>query len=371
VALVSGVAAAPAAADVSGPDIVSYVNAQRAAHGIPADIVEDPGLSDGCAKHNHYGALNGVLTHDEDPGNPGYTPEGDQAAGESVLYVGATWTATQNPFETAPIHLHQLLAPRIDRMGASENESYGCATTLASRNRPAPPADVTYTYPGDGAIDWPAAQTASEGPYTPGEQVGIPAGTKTGPYLYVMFDGADLAPWDTATATSATLTGPDGPVDVVSVDNHTQGLEGYLPNGMQVIPRDPLKAHTLYTASVTADVTTGGGGPVRSFAKTWSFTTGGPGKPYNLSLPRRVAAGRAIKMTLRAPARFTLRFTVSTPGGKRLLVYRTHKLAGNKTWTFRLRVPRRYNRAGKSVKVKLSIGAGGRKYPVSRTVRYR
>lgn len=101
-------------------------------------------------------------------------------------------------------------------------------------------------------------------------------GPETGPYLYVMFDGPDLTPFDTATATAATLTGPGGPVDVARVDNnHTPGLEGYLPPGMQVIPRSTLQPATTYTATVSAGVTTqGGAGPARSFSRTWSFTTG-------------------------------------------------------------------------------------------------
>jgi len=177
---------APARADVGGPAIVGFLNAQRAAQGVPSGIVEDASLSDGCAKHNAYDRINGVLTHGEDPSRPGYTQEGDQAGKTSVLYAGSgPWTGSHDPFEAAPIHLHQLLAPRLDRMGASEDQGYGCATTLASRNRPAPASDVTYTYPGDGATAWSPAQTAAEGPYTPGERVGIPAGTTTGPYLYV------------------------------------------------------------------------------------------------------------------------------------------------------------------------------------------
>lgn len=66
---------ASANADVSGPKIVSYLNAQRAANGIPAGIAENPALSDGCAKHDRCGATNNTLAHGEDCTKPGYTPE--------------------------------------------------------------------------------------------------------------------------------------------------------------------------------------------------------------------------------------------------------------------------------------------------------
>jgi len=270
------VGAAGARADVTGPEIVGWVNAQRAAQGIPAAILHDAALSDGCAKHNAYGRLNNVLLHDEDPALPGYTAQGDAAAGTSVLYRGTTWTATRNPFETAPLHLHALLAPRLDRMGASEDQGFGCATTTASRARPAPSTDRTYTYPGNGATGWVLSQVASESPYTPGEKATppIPANTRTGPYLYVMFDGPTVTLQDIAQGSSATLTGPQGPLTVSVVDNGTPGLRGYLPTGMQVIPIAPLLPATTYTASVAASVTTQGGiGPPRSFSHTWSFTT--------------------------------------------------------------------------------------------------
>jgi hypothetical protein len=294
--------AAPAAADVSGPEIVGYVNAVRDANGIPAGIAEDASNSDACAKHNNYGHLNNVLTHSEDPLNPGYTPEGDQVARVSVLYAGSDpWTASHNPFETAPIHLHQLLAPRVDRMGASENFGYGCATTLASRGREPPGADVTYTYPGDGRTDWPAGEVAAEGPYTPGQLVGIPAGTLTGPYLLVSFDGPDLTPFDTARVTNASLSGPTGLVDIAVVDNTTGGLEGFLPPGMQVIPRQPLEPRSSYTATVSADVTSqGGSGPSRSFDYTWSFTTGT--LPNHVRITGIAWGGRTITVTVSSDA---------------------------------------------------------------------
>ena len=270
----SWLGAGAARADVSGPEIVGYVNAQRAANAIPAGIAQDAALSDGCAKHDAYMRLNNQVGHGEDPAKPGYTPQGnDVSSGPSVLYRGGPWSATRNPFETAPIHLHQLLAPRLDRMGAAEVQTYGCATT-ASRNRAAPAAFTTYSYPGDGATAWPFGQLAADQPYTPGMQVGIPAGTRTGPYLYVMFDGPTLTQSDIASATSATLTGPAGAVDVARVDNTTPGLAGYLPIGMQVIPRAPLQPNTTYTASISANVTTQGGtGPQRTLGRTWSFTT--------------------------------------------------------------------------------------------------
>ena len=261
----------PAASDTVGSKLVGFINAMRSASGIPADIKENPVWSAGCEAHNHYGATNNILTHSESATAPAFTDEGARAGMTSVLYRNLRWTAASNPFEHSPIHLHQLLAPRLDVVGAWESEGFGCVTTLSSRKRAAPARNVTYTYPRDGATGWRASEVASERPLTPGELLGIAPGTETGPYLYVLFDGPDVGINDSANVTSASLTGPGGPVSLAVADNTTAGLEGYLPVGAQLIPRDPLRPGATYTAAVTAAVAG------KRFSHRWSFTTESPG----------------------------------------------------------------------------------------------
>jgi hypothetical protein len=274
-ALAAALLAVPAAAsaDVSGAQIVSFINAQRAAHGFPADIVEDATLSADCALHNQYGALNDVLAHSEDPTRPGYTAGGSMAAGSAVLYKGTTWTSAANPFDMAPIHLNQLLSPLIDRIGASENGGYGCATTLASTKRPPAAVDTLLPFPADGTRGWRASEIDREGPMTPGETVGIPQGTTTGPTLYALASGPGVT-WTSATKVeSASLTGPGGPVDIVTFDRSSPQIGNYLPAGAQLLPRAPLAPGTTYTAALRLRVTTATG--TRVFSRTWSLTTAG------------------------------------------------------------------------------------------------
>ncbi len=72
------VAPAPVLAQAPGTsaqEAIAALNAQRAAHGIPADLVENPDYSLGCAMHMGDEALHGrsrVQPHAEDPGLPGY-----------------------------------------------------------------------------------------------------------------------------------------------------------------------------------------------------------------------------------------------------------------------------------------------------------
>jgi len=310
VALLATLAAAPAAYALTGEQAVAALNAQRAASGIPAAIAHVPQWSSWCEQHNVYQRANGgVLTHTESPAAPGYTPEGAQAAAASVLARGS-WDAA-NPWETAPIHLHQLLAPRLDAMGVADSGGYVCATTLLSRNRPPPSADTIYVYPGEG-VRHRSSEVAAEGPYTPGERVGIAAGTRTGPYLYASVDGPDLTAFSSATMTAASLTGPDGPVALARVDNNTSGLAGYLPPGGEVIPLRPLRGRATYTATVRFDV----GDPVRAVQRTWSFVTLGLDPATSFSLDED-AAGFGARMSSASPAPATLRATRPATGETR------------------------------------------------------
>lgn len=273
-----------AAADAGGPELVGYVNAMRAANAIPAGIKENPLATLACVNHNRYGILNDVLTHHEDPTAPGFTDAGAAAGAHAVIYRRMQWSAADSPFEHAPMHLHQLLSPRLDEMGAAETAGFGCAT-VASHNRRPPSHNVTYTYPGDGATGWREGEVADELPFTPGEFVGIAPDTPTGPYLYVLFDGPGIATTDVAKVVRAHLLGPVGPVPIAIVDNTTRGLQGYLPVGAELIPRAQLAPGTTYTAKVVATV----GG--QRFKHQWSFTTDGAPLASATSVASAAATG--------------------------------------------------------------------------------
>jgi hypothetical protein len=231
------------------------LNAQRAANGLPSDIVENLDWNDGCRKHANYQQLNGGdLTHHEDPSKPGYTPQGALAGASSVL-SSAGWDGDQNPWEMAPIHLMQLLGPKLSMTGYAD----GCMFTWPGYRRPDPGLPQIFSYPGPGTHAIYSEETASELPFIPGQFVGLPQGTTTGPHLYVLGFGTGFANH----LTEASLTGPDGPLEVRSVDNYTEQVGSYLPPGGIIIPVAPLHPGTTYTAHAAL-----GGLPY-----TWSFTT--------------------------------------------------------------------------------------------------
>jgi hypothetical protein len=260
-------------------------------------------------------------------------------------------------------------------MGAAETGDWGCATTGVGLTRPAPAAQVTYTYPGNGAKGVPVQQFAHEIPYTPGSRVGIPEGTVTGPYLYMMFDGPSQSPFDDARVVSAGLRGPAGPVDIVTVDDTTNGLTAYLPPGAEIIPRRPLAPQTTYTASVSAIVAARPPPTYQAIdvpvTHTWRFTTGAAhtsppstvGSKLRLarSSAGRSATGVVIVISCAAGCIVEARGTVKVPGRRAIPVTGSGRRNGPGKVSVTLKLSRanrvRVRRAGRNARVRVTLNA--------------
>ena len=336
---------------MSAAQAIAYLNAQRSRNGIPAGVVERPEWSDGCVKHANYLTVNGggidfSNPHDEDPSKPGYTPEGQAAARSAVL--GGTYTSEANPWEGSPIHLMQLLGPKLAETGYGP----GCMWTWPGYTRPAPgapppgvpppsvaePPPATYTYPGPGTTIYPTF-TAAEWPFTPGEFVGLPQGTATGPYLYVFAFG-----WyaGEVSLTSATLIGASGPVEVRLVDNHTADARGevgrMLPVGGIVIPVNPLAPQTEYHAIVEGHTTAAIAGTQQLVPLRWDWTFRTDAMPTTPTeaIPTGDAdttGNRATAALVRADsAKSKLRVDVNPNKGTGYWKFRIQKRQSNNTW---------------------------------------
>jgi hypothetical protein len=263
-------AAAPAAvADVSSSEIVRLLGIQREANGIPGGLLERPDWSSACDQHNHYEAQSGEFGHEEDPSSPFYSAEGDWAGRNSVIaYGGRGWSAG-NPWEDAPIHLLQMLAPALSEMGAAESYGHNCATTWPGYKRPSPPTPTAYSYPGDGVTGVVPTEYAAESPAVPGDFVGLPEGTATGRYLLAYLSGVLLSDAPGVTAT-ATLSNSAGAVELRVVDSTSPDIGAYMPQPSAfLIPVQPLKPLTGYQAVVTWSME-----GTQLFVQRFSFTTG-------------------------------------------------------------------------------------------------
>ncbi|HWC87238.1 MAG TPA: hypothetical protein VG388_11915 [Solirubrobacteraceae bacterium] len=256
-ALLSG--SASAAGTISSGQALRYLNAQRAANGIPAGVTNNSAWDTGCADHIAWEEENPTSAnpHQEIPGTPGYTAAGAAAGQSSVLAIGGDWAASSaypwgeaNPWEMSPIHLMQLLSPDLSASGWGDDGRDICMITWAGYDRPPPAVPKLMTYPGAGTSFIYPSEIASEWPFTPGDFVGLRGGMATGPNLFVFGYGTGRG-----AITSASLTGPGGPVEIKTVDDTTTGPAGdlgaYLPAGGIIIPVTPLTPGAVYTANVT------------------------------------------------------------------------------------------------------------------------
>lgn len=264
----SGLFLAGPAGAISASQAIAQLNAERAKNGIPAGIGEDKTASAACAAHNRYEHLNHALSHFEVPGKPGYTRAGAAAGRTADIASGSTWTTRGNPFQSAPLHLSDLLNPNLTSIGFNSSYGFTCVTVLPPLagfrlNTPAKP--VGYSYPGNGRSNWPISERAGEGPFTPGDELGLLQPTKTGPYLMAFFAGpwAPIGNAGQVYVSSARLTGPHGAVKIKIADASVKvrvvsgkapRLGEFLGACAMLIPIKPLSRGTTYTAQISGYV---------------------------------------------------------------------------------------------------------------------
>lgn len=288
-------ASAPLAAAGTPVEDLAWLNAKRAANGLPSGIALNADWSAKCARHLDYMRATSTVVHPEDPTSPHFSTDGNWAGMHSVLASTVPWTADTFIWETAPLHLAQLLAPQLSQVGIADDGQLACVTTWPGYLRPAPSTNSVVTYPGNGSTIY-ASEVTEEWPITPAEALGLP--NPTGPHLYayawgpasvagVTPDGRPLA------IRTATLRGPHGPVELRWVDAATPEVGQYLPTASGIlIPTRPLDERAAYVATVTfTDGTT----------HAWGFTTQAAPPDY---------AAHDVRITTRATAAGTLRIRV-------------------------------------------------------------
>jgi hypothetical protein len=297
--------AAPAAARAIAPtEALRLLNAQRAANGIPGDVVEAPGLTDGCAKHGSYIALNGgALTHGEDPAKPGYTPEGDRqtlaSSGPQALSSDTRWSDTANPWLLQPIALYRLFDPEVAVAGYDDARAVACMRVGGGR-APATAPEL-YSVPGNGRAGVPISEVNNEAPYTPQQLAGLSADQPTGPNILLFTRGLrGSAP---LTATSSTLTGPQGPVDARLVTESTAseiGTGSWFRGGGVLVPIAPLAPYATYVARVVWHRDAEGDVPAADAEQVVSFETAGLANTIDVTIAT-TGIVNVIKVTTPAP----------------------------------------------------------------------
>lgn len=258
-AVPAGAASAHTARDLQ------WLKGERARAGVPSGVVLNPRWAQECAAHNAYERANRVLSNSENPQATGASPGGAWAGLVSVL-AQSRWTSARDPWQSAPIHLMQLLTPSLSVIGIDDSGGLQCATTYPGLLRTPVANDVVTSYPAAGARDVPPREIAREAPFVPGQFVGIRAGRPAGRELFVYLNEAGQTGQAQVKVLRASLSEAGRPVALRWVDNTTPTVGRYL-TGAILIPVAPLRGRTTYRASVVV------GDRSATLTHSWSFTT--------------------------------------------------------------------------------------------------
>jgi hypothetical protein len=245
---------------------LTTVNYYRAMAGL-SPVSENVSHSAGAQLHSCWMLLNG-MSHDEAPGTPGYTTEGDAAGNNgNVAVSSAVGASPRNMIElwmTGPFHAIGLLRPNLQTAGFGRCDNpntspwrSGATLDVLRGLGPSQPRTQPILWPGNGTttnLDRFIAETPD-----PRTFCGWPTNSAVGlPVIALM-------PESTPTVTSASVIGPNGPMQsCVLTTGNTNGVANAIlggDNAVVVIPRTPLTPGS-YTVSVQT--------PARSV--TWTFT---------------------------------------------------------------------------------------------------
>lgn len=144
------------------PGWLTLVNEFRAQAKLPA-VVESDSWSEGSWLHARYMVKNDVIQHYEDPGNPWYTAEGNQAAQNCNLMVGSSVGMDDDypilVWMQAPFHAVGLLDPALRAVGYGTYREAGGAFEMGAaldvlRGLGEIPESVQFpiAWPGEGAV---------------------------------------------------------------------------------------------------------------------------------------------------------------------------------------------------------------------------
>jgi hypothetical protein len=290
-------------------DWLTTVNYYRSMAGV-GPVSEDPALSAGGVNHSCYMLLNG-MSHDEVPGLPGYTPEGDAAGNNGNVAVSSVYgTSARSHVElwmTGPFHAIGVLRPHLQRagFGKCDNQStspWRSAATLDVLRGlgPRQPMADPIVWPGNGTTT-SLSRFVAESP-DPRSFCGWSGGGGL-PVIAMM-------PESVGNTVSATITGPSGPLQTCAIsERNTNGVARDIlggDNAVIAMPRDPLAAGT-YTVTVQTQWRT----------VTWSFTVD-PAAANGAPVPPPVAKPVSSSLQYQAIAPTRIVDTRLWMGGGRL-----------------------------------------------------
>lgn len=212
--------------------VLAVLNGQRAAAGVPP-VTRDPQMDQGCLNHVDYGLMRGGWpgdAHDEEPGSPGYTDLGRDAARGSIL--GGDMLRGPPPFQHAPGHAYHLHSPFALTGGVGQRTEGALTLSCAWFRHGRPPASPprAWSVPAEATTGVPVWTSHFESPPTLPFEVGLsqdPGGPQlTGPVVDVYQEDIDGRRY--GDLCSGVLLGPGG-----------EPVPGGAARRGQLVARDP------------------------------------------------------------------------------------------------------------------------------------
>jgi hypothetical protein len=226
---------------------------------------EDAKLAADLQKHCDYMSTNDQLTHPEDKGKSGYTPEGHAAGMRSIISMGTPAESIASMMVTTFYHRQDVIRPLTAGFGVGFQGKYG---GIDGRTNMLKGRKVTWPLlcPDVEQVDVPTRfSPESPDPVGGDKDAGFP--------ITAYFDGK--AQRLTSSRLSLVVNGQAGPpVDCYTFDSTTGGdvsMNKY-QKVVALIAKEPLKDAAVYEVAMTVD----DGGT--TWSKTWRFATVGAAK---------------------------------------------------------------------------------------------
>lgn len=254
------------AAGVDDADWLGIVNAYRSMSGL-APVAAEPAWEPGADAHSCYMVVNGLISHTETPGLPGYSVDGNLAGSSGNVAVSGSVEADARshidlwmtgPFHAIGILRHNLASTaygECEDPGATRWKSGATLDVLRGIDNARPRPTEPIVFPGNGAtVSLYRFIVESPDPLAMCGWAGTPAGL---PLIAMMPSGVSAA--------NAGLSGPQGAIDVCvlhagNVSDPTAKAILANDNAVLVIPRIELP-----DGNYSVNVSSNGG------SAAWSF----------------------------------------------------------------------------------------------------
>ena len=244
--------------------LLRHLNLERVPLGL-TPRPSDPRLDREIQLHCDWMVANNTAGHEERPGTPGYTLEGDAAGRRSLVSFGSHAHEIAQRFVRTLYHRRDIIRPDTMRYGVGF-KGYKAGIDAVSRLSSTAPAQYPILCPAPFQIQVPPSFSGPEHPDPIGgdQSAGYP--------ITAYFDNTHIHLLHHELISIDSRGRPtSGPIECLVFD-HDQGphrelnrWQGYAA----IIPKDPLRPLTAYRVSLSARH-----GPKQDlWSRTWSFTT--------------------------------------------------------------------------------------------------